>query len=163
MRGWEGIRMEVRIRSLILGLLLWCLPAGTVLAQDVLFAEGENPDIRVEVRDLKRGDGGVVTLRLRLVNGSGEAFDASCGMREPGANDSCGDFTGAYLLDAANKKKYTVVRDSDHKCVCSGISAVEAGKRSNIWATYPAPPAGVTEVTVVIPLFEPIEGVPIAD
>ena len=33
----------------------------------------------------------------------------------------------------------------------------------NIWATYPAPPADVAKVTVVVPLFEPIEGVPIAD
>ena len=31
----------------------------------------------------------------------------------------------------------------------------------NIWATYPAPPAEVTEMTVIVPLFEPIEGVPI--
>lgn len=132
-------------------------------AQDVLFAEGENPDIRLEVRDLKRGDGGVVTLRLRLVNGSGETFDASCGLRDPEFNDSCGEFTGAYLLDAPNKKKYTVVRDSEKKCVCSGIAAVDPGKRTNIWATYPAPPADVAKVTVVVPLFEPIEGVPITE
>ena len=137
------------------------LSAAPTLAQDVLFGEGQDPDIRVEVRDLKRGDGGVVTLRLRIVNESGEAYDASCDMRDPSANDSCGEFTGAYLLDAANKKKYTVVRDSERKCVCSGIEAVEAGKRMNLWATYPAPPEDVSEVTVVVPQFEPIEGVPI--
>jgi hypothetical protein len=153
----------MRIRSMVLGLTLASLPFGSALAQDVLFAEGENPDIRIEVRDLKRGDGGVVTLRLRLVNGSGEPYDASCNMREYGANDNCGEFTGAYLLDATNKKKYLVVRDSDKKCICSGISAVEDGKRSNIWATYPAPPADVAKVTVVVPLFEPIEDVPITD
>ncbi|MGH6925312.1 MAG: hypothetical protein ACRED5_16395 [Propylenella sp.] len=135
--------------------------AGPVGAQDVLFAEGQNPDLRVEVRDLKRGDGGVVTLRLRLVNGTGDAFDPSCDMRDPGFNDSCGEFTGAYLLDAANKKKYTVVRDSEKKCVCSGLEAIEPGKKMNVWATFPAPPEGVTQVTVVVPLFEPIEGVPI--
>ena len=135
--------------------------AAPVLAQDVLFGEGQDPDIRVEVRDLKRGDGDVVTLRLRLVNDSDAPFDASCDMREPAANDSCGDFTGAYLLDAVNKKKYLVVRDSESHCVCSGIEAIEPGKKMNIWATYPAPPDGVTEMTVVVPLFEPIEGVPI--
>jgi hypothetical protein len=133
-------------------------PAG---AQDVLFGEGQDPDIRVEVRDLKRGEGGVVTLRLRLVNESAEAFDASCDMRDPAANDSCGEFTGAYLLDATNKKKYTVVRDSERRCVCSGIDAVEPGKRMNLWATFPAPPEDVTAVTVVVPQFEPIENVPI--
>lgn len=155
--------MGIHVRSAIFGLLLASLAAGSVVAQDVLFAEGETPDVRIEVRDLKRGDGGVVTLRLRLVNGSGEAFDASCDMRQPAGNDACGEFTGAYLLDAVNKKKYMVVRDSDKKCVCSGITTLEPGKKMNIWATYPAPPADVAKVTVVVPLFEPIEGVPIAD
>ena len=133
----------------------------TGFAQDALFGEGQDPDLRVEVRDLKRGEGGVVTLRLRLVNGSASAYDASCGMRDREFDDSCGEFTGAYLLDATNKKKYTVVRDSEKKCVCSTIAAVEPGKKMNIWATFPAPPAEVSEVTVVVPLFEPIEGVPI--
>ena len=110
---------------------------------------------------LKRGDGGVVTLRLRIVNGSAGAFDASCDMRDPDFDDSCGQFTGAYLLDASNKKKYAVVRDSEKHCVCSAIDGIEPGKKMNIWATFPAPPAEVSKVTVVVPLFEPIEGVPI--
>jgi len=137
------------------------LSTGTVFAQDVLFGEGQDPDVRVEVRDLKRGDGGVVTLRLRLVNGSDAAFDGSCDMRDPDANDNCGEFTGAYLIDASNKKKYAVVRDSKKNCVCSAVDAVEPGKKMNIWATFPAPPAEVSKVTVVVPKFEPIEGVPI--
>ena len=135
--------------------------AAPAVAQDVLSAEGETPDVRIEVRDLKRGDGDTVTLRLRLVNESGEDFQASCEMREPGANDSCGAFSGAYLLDAANKKKYLVVRDTQGTCVCSGVDNLADGKKMNIWATYPAPPAEVTEMTVIVPLFEPIEGVPI--
>lgn len=138
--------------------MFWAAPA---VAQDVLFAEGETPDVRIEIRDLKRGDGDIVTLRLRLVNESGEAFDASCTMREYGANDNCGTFSGAYLLDAANKKKYLVVRDTEGLCVCSGIAALDDGKKTNIWATYPAPPLDVTAMTVIVPLFEPIEGVPV--
>jgi hypothetical protein len=149
-------------RYLILGILgSALLPAAPVFAQDVLSAEGETPDVRIEVRDLKRGDGDTVTLRLRLINESGGDFAASCGMREYGANDNCGSFSGAYLLDAANKKKYLVVRDTEGACVCSGVNDLADGKKMNIWATYPAPPADVTELTVVVPLFEPIEGVPI--
>ena len=144
------------------GLLLIEALGGPRLAssQEVLSAEGETPDVRIEVRGLARGDGDTVTLRLRLINESGDPFDASCGMRESG-NDSCGAFTGAYLLDAANKKKYLVVRDADGKCVCSGVDGLDDGKKMNLWATYPAPPADVTKVTVVVPLFEPIESVPI--
>jgi hypothetical protein len=132
-----------------------------LLAQDVLFGEGQNPEVRVEVRDLKRGDGGVVTLRLRLVNGSETAFDATCDMRDPDFSDSCGQFTGVYLIDASNKKKYAVVRDSEKNCICSTVEAVEPGKKMNIWATFPAPPSDVSKITVVVPTFEPIEGVPI--
>ena len=133
-----------------------------ISAQEVLSAEGETPDVRIEVRDLKRGDGGTMTLRLRLVNESGEAFEGSCLMREPGQNDNCGTFSGAYILDATNKKKYLVVRDADGQCVCSGVDNIDDGKKMNIWATYPAPPPDVQKVTVIVPLFEPIEGVPIA-
>lgn len=135
---------------------------GAALAQDALFGEGQNPDVRVEIRDLKRGDGGVVTLRLRLINGSSESFDASCAMRDPNYNDSCGTFSGVYLLDAANQKKYLIVRDANNVCVCSTIDDVAPGQRMNIWATFPAPPEDVTDVTVVVTLFEPIEDVPIA-
>jgi len=103
----------------------------------------------------------VVTLRLRLVNNSDSAFDAKCEMRDPDFSDSCGQFTGPYLLDASNKKKYAVVRDSEKNCVCSTVETVEPGKKMNIWATFPAPPAEVSKVTVVVPTFEPIEGVPI--
>ena len=49
------------------------IPSAPGLAQEVLSAEGETPDVRVEVRDLKRGDGDTVTLRLRLINEFGRA------------------------------------------------------------------------------------------
>ena len=129
--------------------------------EEVLSAEGETPDIRVEIRDLKRDGDGTVTLRVRLVNDSTESFDHDCGMRDDDFSDACETFSGAYLLDAANKKKYLVVRDSEKKCVCGDIADLEPGKKVNVWATYPAPPAEVVKVTVVVPLFEPIEGVPV--
>ena len=140
------------------GLVGWAQPA---LAQDALVAEGvEVPEARIEVRDLKRTDGDAVTLRLRLINNSDDEFAAACDMRESGS-ESCGHFTGAYLLDKPNKKKYLFIRDSDNACVCSDIDDVPAGKTVNLWATYPAPPADVQKLTVIVPHFEPIEGVPI--
>ena len=121
---------RIAVRGLLAAVLASAMfSAAPVLAQDVLSAEGETPDVRIEVRDLKRGDGDTVTLRLRLVNESGDEFQASCEMREPGANDSCGTFSGAYLLDAANKKKYLVVRDTEGTCVCSGVDNLADGRR----------------------------------
>jgi hypothetical protein len=42
-----------------------------------------------------------------------------------------------------------------------GRPQIKAGARSNMWAKFAAPPAGVEKVTVVVPDFQPIDGVPI--
>lgn len=164
--------MELRMRrpprpaaapaAILATILAAALPFAAV-AQEPLFAEGQKPGIRIEVRELSRGDGGTATLKLTLVNESGADYDASCDFREGGGVDSCGVFSGAYLLDAPNQKKYLVVRDSEGQCVCGGIDAVPAGESMNLWATYPAPPAEVATVTVVVPQFEPLEGVPVTE
>ena len=116
--------------------------------------------MKVEIRDLKRDDGGTVTLRFRLINDSDKQIGA-CDMRESGG-ESCGPISGVHLLDAANKKKYLVVRDSAKKCVCSTIGTIRKGEKANVWAKFPAPPDNIQKVTVVVPHFEPIESVPIA-
>ena len=133
----------------------------TGFAQDALFGEGQDPDLRVEVRDLKRGDGGVVTLRLRLVNGSASAYDASCDMRDPAFNDFLRRVHRRLSARCDQQEEIHGCARLREKVRCSAIAAVEPGKKTNIWATFPAPPAEVSEVTVVVPLFEPIEGVPI--
>ena len=63
------------------------------------------------------------------------------------------------LLDAAGKKKYMVIVDSARKCVCSdGFPiSLDSGKSLNLWARFPAPPADVTEVSVVLPSFMPVD------
>jgi hypothetical protein len=38
---------------------------------------------------------------------------------------------------------------------------VEKGAKVNLWAKFAAPPANVEKVTVVVPDFQPIDGVPI--
>jgi hypothetical protein len=155
-------RLAAAPAAALAAIIAAALPFAT-LAQEPLFAEGQKPGLRIEVRELARGDGGTATLKMTLVNESGADFDGSCEMREEGGVDSCGVFSGAYLLDAANAKKYLVVRDSDGQCVCSGIDSVPPGESLNLWATYPAPPAEVTTVTVIVPQFEPLEGVPVAE
>jgi hypothetical protein len=66
-----------------------------------------------------------------------------------------------HLIDAGNKKKYLVVKDSSGKCVCSEMKAVPKAGRLNAWAKFPAPPDNVQKITVVVPSFEPVESVPI--
>jgi hypothetical protein len=125
-----------------------------------LKAEGAEPGISIVVQDLKRDESNSVTLRFQLVNESGKAFHPGCKWREA-SNRACEEVGGVHLIDNANKKKYLVVRDSTGKCTCSVIREVKAGARTNLWAKFAAPAANVEKVTVVVPDFQPIDGVPI--
>jgi hypothetical protein len=124
-----------------------------------LSAEGQKPGLKIEVRELKRDDGGMVTLRFQISNDADGDFSA-CSLRESG--DPCNTLTGVHLIDAANKKKYLVVRDSAKNCVCSKLENIRKGSKANLWAKFPAPPDSVQKMTVVVPQFEPIESVPVS-
>ena len=124
-------------------------------------AEGTDPGISVVIQDLKRDESNSVTLRFQLVNESGKPFHAGCKWREA-SNRACDEIGGVHLIDNANKKKYLVVRDAAGKCVCAVVREVKAGARANLWAKFAAPPANVEKITVVVPDFQPIDSVPIA-
>ena len=126
--------------------------------QGVLSAESQQPGARIDIKDLKRDEGGTVTLRFQLTTEDQRTF-GECDLRDIGAN--CGEVNGVHLIDAVNKKKYLVVRDANRACLCSGFKGLAKGQRANLWAKFPAPPEGVRKVTVIVPGFEPIEGVPI--
>jgi hypothetical protein len=122
-----------------------------------LVGEGEKTGTKVVVRDLKRDDGGTVTLRFRVVTDRDEASQLY-------------QLLGGYLddkvhlIDAAGKKKYLVVKDSSNKCECTAIKGnVSKDDPVNLWAKFPAPPATVQKITVVVSGFEPIESVPITE
>ena len=128
------------------------LPLG---AQNALVGEGEKAGHKVTIRDLKRDDGGTVTLRFRMFNENEKA-------------ETVYNLLGGYLdekvhlIDAANKKKYLVVKDSSGKCECTAIKGnVAKDSPVNLWAKFPAPPESVQKITVVVSGFEPVESVPI--
>ena len=136
-------------------------PAPAALAS----ADADQPGVRVEVTELKRGSGEVVTLKFTFINDSGKNLDFGYSYGDP--NVSIPDFSsvgGVHLVDAVNKKKYLVVRDSsDKKCVCSReLRDLPTGSRLNLWAKLPAPPAEVQKINVVIPHFGPMDDVPIS-
>ena len=70
---------------------------------------------------------------------------------------------GVSLVDAAGKKKYMVVRDSEKACICSrDVKDLPAGSRVNLWAKFPPPPEDVKRISIVIPHFAPMDDVPIS-
>lgn len=144
---------------ILLAAALLAAAAAPVSAQQapIAVADGETSGTRIEVTELSRTSGDTLTLKLRLVNDSGEAIS-------PYELMEASDLRNLHLIDAAGRKKYLVVADSKGTCVCSSdlTNTLDAGKSLNLWAKFPAPPAEVKEVSIVIPHFIPADA-PISD
>lgn len=143
-------------------------PASTPAAKTpsvIATTDGEYPDIRVEVTELKRTSGNTVTLKFTIINDSSEDMNFSYDFGEAGQYET-GDFNsigGVNLVDAAGKKKYLVLRDSNGKCVCSrDLKSIKPGARAKLYAKFPAPPEEVEKITIEIPHFIPMDDVPIS-
>jgi hypothetical protein len=69
-----------------------------------------------------------------------------------------------YYVDAKNKKKYPIIKDTESKPLSSNLEYLEvgAGETKAGWAKFPAPPPDVTAISVYIPGAPPFENVPIA-
>ncbi len=132
---------------------------GPVLAR----ADGDKAGLSVEVTELKRSSGGTLTLKFAMVNNTKEQIRFGGDYGAGGGNVDDNSVSGAHLIDAVNKKKYLVVRDSCKICVCSVVkSAIPVGERMNLWAKFPAPPDNVKVISVMIPHFAPMDDVPIS-
>jgi hypothetical protein len=115
-------------------------------------AEGQAAGSKVVITGIRRDAAGTVTLRFQLVNGSDKEIKTYGVLGNLFTTDL------VTLIDSANKKKYMVVKDAQGKCVCSELKDdVVAGSRFNLFAMFPAPPANIEKITVVVPGFEPVE------
>ena len=127
-------------------------------------ADGEKPGLRVDILELKRSSGGTVMMKFTLVNNSKD--DVGFGghwLGDSAVGDTDYKAVGAvHLIDPVGKKKYFVMRDAEQKCVCSrDLGSVAAGEKTNLWAKFPAPPADVQKVSIVVPHFTLMDDVPI--
>lgn len=127
---------------------------------------------RLDILSLTRS-GGVSQLTMRLSNTNpddtssgiqvGDTFDDNVNGTDTKPDDP---FTvdGVSLVDAVNRKKYLVARDTAGKCVCDGgLSSefVKADQSLNLSATFGAPPPSVRTVNVFVPKFGTFRDVPI--
>jgi hypothetical protein len=118
---------------------------------------GAEPGVRMEILGLSRDEGGMLTLRVAMVNESGGEVKNSV---LPGK----GNVENFALLDYANRRKYPVVRDSNGGCLCTSLNpfgASEPGRRV-LWAKFGSPPATVDHVSLLMPDSEPVDGVAIS-
>jgi hypothetical protein len=130
-------------------------------------ADGEKSGSRIDVTELKRVSGNMVSLKFVLVNDSNAGIPISYNflpaVESPSQMGQDTDsIAGVYLTDTAGATKYTVVRDAHGLCVCStGLGTVGSKSKVNLWAKFPAPPDSVTKLTVTLPHFQPVEDVPL--
>ncbi len=147
--------MRYRITPVIVAVGLLTSP-GFALAEE-LVGEGERPGTKIVVKDVKRDEGGTVTLRFQM-NSDNETATPIYQLVGGYLDEK------VHLIDAANKKKYLIVEDASGKCLCTELKGdIGKDKPVNLWAKFPAPPATVQKITVVVSGFEPIESVPITD
>lgn len=127
-------------------------------------ADGDLPGIRVEIQELKRTSGDTVTLKFAMINDSDKEFKFGITFGEEGKSSyDYYSIGGVHMIDAAGKKKYFVVRDTEQQCLCSrNVNNIASKSRVPLWAKFPAPPGDVQKITVVVPHFIPMDDLPIS-
>jgi len=132
------------------------------------------PGITLAINQLRRSDANTITLIFTIANKGSKALNFDWTWGEAGfvevGNALTFDMSGAYLVDTGGKKKYLVLRDTRKVCLCttgilrSGteLKGVEAGQETTMFAKFPAPPAQVAKLTVVVPHFPALDNVPLS-
>jgi hypothetical protein len=144
-------------------LCFFTMPSLVWAADPIATTDGELPGTSLKVTELKVSNG-TVMLKFTLVNDGTQAFnpDTLNDSRDGSLHDAHA-IGGVYLIDAANKKKYLAVFDTDNHCICSRQTQDIPSKSSaNLWVKFPAPPDGVAKIGVVVPHFVPMDDVPLS-
>jgi hypothetical protein len=148
--------------------------ATTTAAPVVASADkGDLPGIALAINQLRRSDPNTVTLIFSIANRGDKPFAFDWTWGELGfvrVGDALSfDMSGVYLVDPEGKKKYLVLRDTNKGCICTtgilkageALKGLDAGQETTMFAKFPAPPASVTKLTVSVPHFPALDGVPL--
>jgi len=144
-------------------LCFFTMPSLVCAADPIATSDGELPGTSLKVTELKVSNG-TVMMKFTIVNDGSQAFDPDTlnDSRNGSLHDSHA-VGGVYLIDAANKKKYLAVFDTDNHCICSRDSHdIQAKSSANLWVKFPAPPDSLAKIGVVVPHFVPMDDVPLS-
>ncbi len=140
-------------------------PAATSAASGSTAAVAQKTDtewdgVSVELQSVTRGDGDTITIKFKYTNSGSK--EAEIYQLANLSHDNLAEHV--YYVDPGNKKKYLVVKDAQGKAVASNLQYLKlaAGASHGGWAKFPAPPAGVSKISVYLPGAPPFEGVTIA-
>jgi hypothetical protein len=129
-----------------------------------------DPNLRVDLLEVKRVSGGALLIRWRLVDtaSGGQSGGLVAGAAPKDINYGYGyssgwDWGSLYFTDPAENKKYSVLTDTDGARLLDVYAGrLQAGDQRENWAKFPQPPATSTKVSVYIPQFPPFEDVPVS-
>jgi hypothetical protein len=110
----------------------------------------------LQITSATRDAGGFVTVNGNLKNDGSKRITVPPAVR--------GDETeilrhgmslgGATLVDAASKKRYYVLRDTDGRpLTTTGFSSLQPGESLAVFVQFPAPPTSTADVTFQLPTF----------
>ena len=134
-------------------------PGAPAAAATVLASQDTNwPGVVAEVTELRR-KGNTLTAKVRLRNGSPDKQQVEV------------KFDETYLMDAANAKKYEVLRDEKGTYIAAVRSGwgdrwydtLDPAQSYVLWIKFPAPPPEVTTITLQLPNTPPFEDLAIQD
>ena len=123
-------------------------------------ADGETPGTHIDVTQLKRLSGNMVSLQFVLTNDTNTTIPLGGLMDGSDAMHDNATLAGVNLDDGSTK--YTVVRDAQGKCVCSSALTYLRRPKSKVdlSAEFSSPPTSVKKLNVDVPHFPPVEDVP---
>ncbi|MFJ4778684.1 hypothetical protein [Streptomyces sp. NPDC088762] len=108
----------------------------------------------LEINSAVRDEDGYVTVSGQIKNTGSTPFSQIAALRGDEKTASPASVAGATLVDAAGKKRYLVLRDTEGRCACTtGLSIVKSGESVPFFAQFPSPPATTTEVVFGLPTF----------
>lgn len=117
---------------------------------------GMELDITAAVRD----SGGFVTVQGNMRNTTGDDFnhtsDWSGSELDISEAVGGGSLAGATLVDAKEKKRYYVLRDTENRPLVTTLASVKAKSATPVFMQFPAPPETVNQVTFSLPTFQSV-------
>jgi hypothetical protein len=129
--------------------------AGSKTSTPIQTQETEMAGVVAELMEVKRKDG-VLTVKVNFRN-TGDAGVKVYIETEHGKYE--------HIYVTANTKKYFVLKDSEGAPLAPKYieGNPEKGQKVIWWAKFPAPPADVKKINLIIPKMPPFEDVPITD
>ena len=118
--------------------------------------------LKAQVLAVRRTGPDVLTVTLQLVNTGGPGQSVALGSLFATDVRDAGTLADMYLWDEPGQRKYYLLRDkADRPRSSVGLADLLPGAPRSAWAAFPAPPAGVTQLTICVPHLPPMPGVPI--